>query len=196
MKYFKLTFFFLGLTLLVSARTFHLSRYSCAVKDTMPDICSILTGEYIDGLKIYTNPITKVYPESYPIENFAACYYEFFKPNDYPTLSVQLNKFKTKQEAGVMFLQNEMGHYNLWGVASERILHVADSVSFTQNVYCSDKCVEGALVVASGRYVISIIFKAQENTLRDREKEIALKILEKLFDTIPGLGPQYVRVRQ
>src|SRR3979490_1840488 len=74
--------------------------------DTMPNICTVLPPAEIDALHIFNNPLTKSYPEQDPIENFHSCYYEFYKPNDFPMLSVQLVKYLSKKEAGSIFHQN------------------------------------------------------------------------------------------
>ena len=163
--------------------------------DTMPDICAVVTPREIDSLHIYTNRLTKSYPEPDPVEGFNACYYEFYD-RDYPSLSVQLMKCETKQQAGDIFRMHMERDHEAWGSSPERLLHIADSACFTQHPKCSDKCFEAVMLVVSGRYVIWVNFRGQDNTLRDRLKWAALKIVQMLFDRIPGLAPQMIRNKQ
>jgi hypothetical protein len=162
--------------------------------DTMPNICTVLPAEEIDALHIFNNRLTKSYPEQDPIENFHSCYYEFYKPNDFPMLSVQLVKYLSKQEAGSVFHQNVLDHYDTWGVDPERILHVGDSAFFGLNTNAYNKCDECSLIVNQGVYMVYVNFKGQMDEVpRERKKTIAITIVQRMYDRIPALAPSFIR---
>jgi hypothetical protein len=162
--------------------------------DTMPDICTVLPAAEIDALHIFNNPLTKSYPEQDPIENFHGCYYEFYKPNDFPMLSVQLVKYLSKKEAGSIFHQNVLDHYDTWGVDPERILHVGDSAFFGLNTNAHNKCDECSLIVNQGLYMIYVNFKGQMDEVpREKKKTIAINIVRMMYDRIPGLAPSLIQ---
>ena len=169
-----------------------------AMIDTMPvDICAVVTPQEIDAMNIFNNgAISKSYPEPDPVENFHACYYEFDRvPHRYGALGVQLMKAFSKEEAGNIFSEFKYDHHRIWGVNPETILHLADSACMTMNEGCADKCREAVLIVKQGFYVIWIQMKAPEGTLRDRLKTMAIKIVNMMYDRIPGLAPQYIRTK-
>ena len=165
-----------------------------AMADTMPNICSILPAGEIDSLHIFTNRLTNCYPERDPIENHQACYYEFYKPNDFPSLSIQLTKFESKEEAREEFHIRVVGHDDLWGRYPEPILQLADSAFFGYNQTDTTQCDECSLIAAQGVYVIYIIYKGQAETVpREKKKQIAMKIVRLMYDRIPGLAPSFIR---
>jgi ferredoxin len=102
-------------------------------------------------------------------------------------------KSPSKEEAGNVFQEFERGQHDLWGVSPERILHLADSASITMNKSCFEKCSECAVVVKQGEYVIFVNFKGPEDVLRERLKTMAIKIVNMMYDRIPGLAPQCIR---
>lgn len=162
--------------------------------DTMPNICSILPAGEIDALHIFDNPLTKSYPERDPLENHQACYYEFYKPNDFPSLSIQLTKLESKEEAREQFHIWVVSHNDLWGRYPEPIFGLADSAFFGYNQTDPTQCDECGLIAAQGVYVIYVLYKGQAETVsRDRKKANAIKIVHLMYDRIPGLAPSFIR---
>lgn len=165
--------------------------------DTMPEICSVVTPQEIDAMNLFNNGlVTKYYSESYPVKGFHACYYEFDAiPHRYGMLSVQLQKTSSKKDANDIFWQFEKDHHDLWGVSPERILYLADSAAITINENCADLCWECVLIVKQGVYVIWVSFKAPDDTKRERMKTMGIRIVNLMYDRIPGLAPQVIKIR-
>ena len=72
------------------------------VSGTLPAICSVLPGSEIEALHIFNNSLTKTYTETATTDVLSTCRYEFFKPNDYPSLTITLVKFDSKEEAAAI----------------------------------------------------------------------------------------------
>jgi hypothetical protein len=157
--------------------------------DTMPNVCTVLPEQDINALDIFgSGPITSSYPEPDPLEGFHGCYYEYNSvPRRYAALGVQLLRMGTKEEANDVFRNSEEDHHRVWLVFPERIPHVGDSASITMNSGCSDKCSECILVVKVGVHVIFVNFKGPEDTPRSKLKTAGLRIVQMMFDRIPGL---------
>ena len=120
----------------------------------------------------------------------STCRYEFFKPNDYPSLTITLVKFDSKEEAAATYHQSVLDNIDLWAIEPERIPNLADSASFTLTPD-GDKCDECNLFAKQGVYLINMKFKGHyEEVPRARKKAGAIKILKMMYDRIPGLSPK------
>ena len=120
----------------------------------------------------------------------STCRYEFFKPNDYPSLTIVLVKYDSKEEAAAGFHQSVLDHIDLWAREPERIPDLADSASFTLTPD-GDKCDECNLYAKQGVYLINTMFKGHyEEVLRERKKAGAIRIVKMMYDRIPGLSPK------
>lgn len=171
-----------------SAQNHHLA------KDTLPDICTVLPAEEIAALIPFTNPLSNSFPDPYPMENYKACYYEFWKENDYPGIKVSLLKFDSKEDALGSYNWYTEGHISLYEVAPERIFGLADSAFFGMDLGDTAKCNECALVMIKGVYEIIVAYKGQyKESGRIRKKLVAVKIAELMFDRIPGLASSPIR---
>lgn len=97
------------------------------IKDTIPEMCSILPGWEIDTLHVFTNRLTKTFPDPNAGENYWGCYYQFYKPDDYPQLAIRMIKWGSKQEAADDFRMQVSSAVRINGIAPERLYGVADS---------------------------------------------------------------------
>lgn len=165
--------------------------------DTLPDICTVLPGEEIAALMPFTNPLSKSFPEPDPIESYRACLYQFWKKNDFPAIKVSLLKYLSKEEALVAYKWNLQGYLDPQLTPPERLFGLGDSAFFGSGSTDPLKCDECALVAISGVYQVIVAYKGQfEESPMLRKKLVAIKILELMFDRIPGLAPSRIRNRQ
>jgi len=168
-----------------------------ALRDTMPNICLTLPPQDMEALHPFTNLLSNIFPDPNNFETYNGCQYQFFTPGDKPQLAVRLIKWGSKQEAASEFRQQVQSHFDLWGLVPERLRGIADSAYFGFNADDTAKCDECGLVAIQGVYAIYISYKGQyENVTRARKKESALKILQMMYDRIPGLAPSRIRNRQ
>jgi hypothetical protein len=157
--------------------------------DTMPDICRVITSQEIESLHVFDLRITNSYPEPDPVENFHACYYEFFEDAHRPArIGISLQKFSTKQDAADVITQ--FINDNLTTGMLPETVKLGHAARMTLHEGCNHTCMDATLVVSSGIYVIYIGFKAPDGTLRATLKQKGIKIVNMLFDRVPGLTPR------
>lgn len=162
--------------------------------DTIPQVCAYLTPEVIETVQPFTHPLSKMFPDPDPLENFTGCYYQFYTEDEYPQFAISLVKWSSKTEAAVDFNMFFQSHLDNWGFPPERIYGIADSAFFGFNADDTTKCDICGLVAIQGVYSIHIVFKGQyDKVTRARKKESALKILQLMYDRIPGLSPTRIR---
>ena len=165
--------------------------------DTMPDICTLITASEIDAMHIFNNPLTKSYQDPNQFEGNSACIYEFFKPNDYPSLFIGLIKYSSKENAADQFHQFRVSHRDTWGIDSELLLYLGDSASFDLNANDPTKCDECNLFVKQGYYFIDIKFKGQfDEVPRERKKTVGINIVKLMYDRILELRPKRIGNKQ
>ena len=165
--------------------------------DTLPAMCRILPPEDIRVLHPFTTILTNIFPDDGNVENYNGCHYQFYTPDEKPQLAIRLIKWSSKKEAADDYIMQVRRHFESWGISPERLYGIADSAFFDLNPEDTSKCDECALVVMQGVYGIYISFKGQyEKVLRARKRESALKILQTIYDRIPGLAPSRIRNRQ
>lgn len=182
----------------VSSRPNHLSKNQYqGIRDTIPQVCTYITSEEIRAIHPFTTLLTNIFPDPNSFENYTGCYYQFYTPSEKPQLAVRLIKWGSKQEATDDYIMQVRRHHESWGLAPERIKGIADSAFFDLNPEENDKCDECALVAIQGVYCIYISFKGQyEKVPRSAKKFSALRILQLIYDRIPGLTPPRVRIYQ
>lgn len=157
--------------------------------DTMPDICRVITSQDIESLHVFDLRITNSYPEPDPVENFHACYYEFFEDAHRPArIGISLQKFSVNQDAEDVLKQFVNDNLNT-GMHPESI-KFGDAAWMSLHEGCNTTCMDATLIVRSGVYVIYVGFKAPDGTLRATLKQNGIKIVNMLFDRIPGLAPR------
>lgn len=165
------------------------------VSDTIPPVCAYITPRDMETLNPFTTLLTKTFPDPNSFETYTGCHYQFFTKDEYPQIAVRLIKWSSKQEAANEFKQQVQSHFDHWGIAPERLRGIADSAYFGFNTEDTSRCDECGLVAIQGEYAMYISFKGQyEKVPRARKKESALKILQMMYDRIPGLTPPRVRI--
>jgi len=165
--------------------------------DELPDICSIITEKDMEEIKPFTHPLSKMFQDANNFETYKGCHYEFFTPQDKPGLSIRLIKWGSKEEAVVDFQSFQKSEFDKMGFSPESISGVADSAYFSYDGEDIALCNECGLVAQRGEYGIYISLKGQYETVtRAGKKEAALKILQRMYDRIPGLAPSRIRNRQ
>ena len=73
----------------------------------LPDICAVITAEDITQLNPFLNPLSKLFPDANNHESYSGCHYQFYKPDDFPGITVRLIKWSSKQEAVEDFRMQE-----------------------------------------------------------------------------------------
>jgi hypothetical protein len=163
--------------------------------DTLPNLCNIIPPEDMKTLNPFTNILTSIFPDQNNHETYSGCHYQFYTPDDREKgqIAIRLIKWGSKKEASDDFRNFFSSEVNT-GVAPERLYGIADSAYFDYDFDDTTKCDECGLVAARGEYGIYIAFKGQyEKVPRARKKESALKILQMMYDRIPGLAPSRIR---
>jgi len=163
--------------------------------DTIPQVCAYITPRDMETCHPFTTLLTNTFPDPNSFETYAGCHYQFFTRDEYPQIAVRLIKWSSKQEAANEFKQQVQSHFDQWGIAPERLRGTADSAYFGFNTEDTSLCDECGLVAIQGEYAMYISFKGQyEKVPRARKKQSALKILQMMYDRIPGLTPPRVRI--
>lgn len=165
------------------------------VSDTIPNICNVIPPADMKYLSPFTSILTNIFPDANNYDTYSGCHYQFYTPEAKPQIAIRLIKWGSKKEAGDDF-RNFFTSESNSGVAPERLYGIADSAYFDYDTEDTAKCDECGLVTARGDYGIYISFKGQYETVpRARKKESALKILQLMYDRIPGLAPSRLRNR-
>ena len=163
--------------------------------DTIPQVCVYIASQEITAVHPFTTILTNIFPDENAFENYTGCYYQFYTPEEKPQIAVRLIKWSSKQDATDDYVMQLRRHHESWGIDPERIKGIADSAFFNINPEERDKCDECALVAIQGLYGIYISFKGQyEKIPRSAKKFSALRILQLMYDRIPGLTPPRVRI--
>jgi len=157
--------------------------------DSLPDICMLLPAGDIEKLSPFTHPLSKSYADE-PLEGYRACFYEFWKLNDYGTIKISLIKNKSKAEALVLYNRNVADHIVQWQRRPETIMGLADSAYFNYNAD-DTKCDDCHLLLISGVYAVVVSFHGQyDDVSRESKKNAAINIVKLLYNRIPGLLKQ------
>lgn len=173
--------------------TFNTSEYN-SITDTLPNICSTIPPDDMKELSPFTQILTKVFPDPNNFETYSGCYYQFYTPTEKPQIAIRLIKWGTKKEAGDDFHNFFLSEWNASGQAPERLYGIADSAYFSFGFNDTTKCDECGLVATVKDFGIYIAFKGEyEKVTRARKKEAALKILQALYNRIPGIAPSRIR---
>ena len=107
-----------------------------------------------------------------------------------------LIKWESKKEAGDDFRNFYSSELNS-GIAPEQIYGIADSAYFDYDFEDTTTCDNCGLVATTGEYGIYIAYKGQyEEVHRERKRESALKILQLMYDRVPGLVPSRIISRK
>ena len=166
--------------------------------DTLANICNVIPPEDMKYLNPFTNILSSIFPDQNNHETYSGCHYQFYTPDDREKgqIAIRLIKWGSKKEASDDF-RNFFSSESNGGVAPERLYGIADSAYFDYDYEDTVKCDECGLVATRGEYGIYIAFKGQyEKVPRARKKESALKILQVMYDRVPGLAPSRIRNRQ
>ena len=166
--------------------------------DTMSNICNVIPPEDMKYLNPFTNILTNIFPDQNNHETYSGCHYQFYTPDDREKgqIAIRLIKWESKKDASDDF-RNFFSSEANGGVAPERLYGIADSAYFDYDYDDTTKCDECGLVAIRAEYGIYIAFKGQyEKVPRARKKESALKILQMMYDRVPGLAPSRIRNRQ
>ena len=169
-------------------------NYSVSI-DSLPIICNIIPPEDMKTLNPFTNLLSNIFPDPNNYETYSGCHYQFYTPDDREKgqIAIRLIKWGSKKEASDDFRNFFSSEANS-GIAPERLYGIADSAYFDYDYDDTTKCDECGLVAIRAEYGIYIAFKGQyEKVPRARKKESALKILQVMYDRIPGLAPSRIR---
>ena len=165
-----------------------------AVTDTLPNICNIIPPDDMKVLSPFTQILTKIFPDPNNYETYSGCYYQFYTPTEKAQIAIRLIKWSSKREAGDDFHNFYIREWSATGQAPERIPGVADSAYFNYGFDDTTKCDECSFIATIKDYNIYIAFKGEYGKVtRARKKESALKILQAIYDRIPGLAPSRIR---
>ena len=157
--------------------------------DSVPNICMVLPAGDVEKLSPFTHPLSKSYADD-PLEGYRACFYDFWKENDYGTIKVSLIKNKSKADALVFYNRNVADHINLWQRRPETIMGLADSAYFNYNAD-DTKCDDCDLSLISGVYNVVVSFHGQyDDVSREKKKNAAISIVKLLYNRIPKLKNQ------
>lgn len=152
-------------------------------KDTIPPICVIMPGADVAALSPFSNPLTNT-ETAEEMETHSACMYQFFKPNDYASIKIELS-YLDEANIRTIYISNIENHRSLWERDPERIENVGDSANFSYNAdeALCDVC---GLTVIKGSYLIGINMKGQfEDVSREKKKQAAIKMAYLLLDRLP-----------
>lgn len=157
--------------------------------DTLPDMCILVSPLFVDSLKPFGVPISGSFPDPGNYDVYKACFYQFFTANAKPQIKVAILKWTSKSEALEEYKTNLSRHVESWRRPPERIFWVSDSAYFTDNGEEPNKCFDCGLVALNGVYTIYISIGGDDDGNRERKKNVALQILERMCTRMPGLVP-------
>lgn len=173
------------------------SQTKAGLTDTLPDLCTAISRQDVERIQPFTNLLTNVFPDPNNLDNYKACHYQFYTKNDYPQLAIRLIKWSSKKESADDFRMQLRGEFDAMGFLPERLPGIADSAYFSFDGEDSTKCNECGLVAVRGPYGIYISFKGQYETVtRAGKKNAAIRLLQLMYDRVPGLAASRIRNMQ
>lgn len=145
-----------------------------------------MPGPEVEQLSPFGKPFKNA--EANEMENvFTSCHYNFESKDDYPQIEINLNVFKTSDEAIVDYNSYVESFKNLYEREPNRIRGLCDSACFMGNADPA-LCDDCSLIAASGRYFITVAFKGYYSTISAMQKQqSAVNIVKKLFEKKPFL---------
>jgi hypothetical protein len=156
------------------------------LKDSLFDMCSVMTGDEVASLSPFNKPIKTVTPDD-RLDGYCGCHYDLQSEDDFPQVQISVNQFSSARESKENYVIRKADWVNMYQRQPEFIPNLGDSASFYGNADPA-LCDDCGLQVASGRYYISVAFKGvYEKVSADIKKAASIAIVRKLFEKKPFL---------
>jgi hypothetical protein len=156
-------------------------------KDSLFDMCSVMTGDEVASLSPFNKPIKHVTSDD-RLDGYCGCHYDLQSEDDFPQVQISVNQFSSAKESKENYISRKNDWMNMYQRSPDFVPNLGDSASFYGNADPA-LCDDCGLQVASGRYYISVAFKGYyEKVSAATKKAASIAMVRMLFDKKPFLN--------